>query len=271
MGKQEMRKQLAALSFSEKVKILEKLRDRSLAFAEARRKRKESMGTLEGTSNGAGGLGHDANSHRSLIEFDAKACEQCPANKVRGLNKVLGKVEGKTIFLWAQSPGEKENEKHKELVGPAGTFLWKELKRVDIDRDDCDVQNVVRCWPMDEQEDTGPRPRKPNRPNKQELECCSAYNAQALEKSKARLHLVFGQIAAKQILGRDYNNHRRILDFSEVLKAPVVCLDHPSSFLYKGYSADIDKPPNEALKRFRADLDEAAKKLSALAKQVRME
>jgi hypothetical protein len=38
MGKEEMRKQLAKLSFSEKVKILEKLRDRSLAFAEARRK-----------------------------------------------------------------------------------------------------------------------------------------------------------------------------------------------------------------------------------------
>jgi len=33
MSKQEMRKHLAALSFSEKVKILEKLRDRSLAFA----------------------------------------------------------------------------------------------------------------------------------------------------------------------------------------------------------------------------------------------
>jgi hypothetical protein len=33
MSKQEMRKRLAALSFSEKVKILEKLRDRSLALA----------------------------------------------------------------------------------------------------------------------------------------------------------------------------------------------------------------------------------------------
>jgi hypothetical protein len=41
MGKQEMRKQLAALSFSEKIKILEKLRDRSLAFAEARQQRKD--------------------------------------------------------------------------------------------------------------------------------------------------------------------------------------------------------------------------------------
>jgi len=40
MGKQEMRKELAKLSFSEKVKILEKLRKRSLAFAETREKRK---------------------------------------------------------------------------------------------------------------------------------------------------------------------------------------------------------------------------------------
>ena len=41
MGKQEMRRELASLSFSEKIKILEKLRERSLAFAEARRRRKK--------------------------------------------------------------------------------------------------------------------------------------------------------------------------------------------------------------------------------------
>jgi hypothetical protein len=34
-GMKEMRKRLAALSFSEKIKILEKLRDRSLAIAAA--------------------------------------------------------------------------------------------------------------------------------------------------------------------------------------------------------------------------------------------
>jgi len=47
MSKQEMRKQLAALSFSEKVKILEKLRDRSLAFAAARLRRNASKGANE--------------------------------------------------------------------------------------------------------------------------------------------------------------------------------------------------------------------------------
>jgi len=42
MSKKEMRKRLASLSFSEKVKILEKLRDRSLALA-AWRLRREAL------------------------------------------------------------------------------------------------------------------------------------------------------------------------------------------------------------------------------------
>jgi hypothetical protein len=42
MSKQEMRKRLAALSFSEKVKILEKLRDRSLALAASGLRRKSA-------------------------------------------------------------------------------------------------------------------------------------------------------------------------------------------------------------------------------------
>ena len=37
-GVTERRKKLASLSFTEKVKILEKLRDRSLAFASSRKK-----------------------------------------------------------------------------------------------------------------------------------------------------------------------------------------------------------------------------------------
>jgi hypothetical protein len=41
-GKKAMRKRLAALSFTEKVKILERLRDRSLAIADAGLRRKVS-------------------------------------------------------------------------------------------------------------------------------------------------------------------------------------------------------------------------------------
>ncbi len=49
MNKQEMRKRLAALSFSEKVKILEKLRDRSHALAAAGLRRKAGKGKDDGS------------------------------------------------------------------------------------------------------------------------------------------------------------------------------------------------------------------------------
>ena len=45
MSKQERRKRLAALSFGEKIKILEKLRERSLALAAAGLRRKHVKGT----------------------------------------------------------------------------------------------------------------------------------------------------------------------------------------------------------------------------------
>jgi hypothetical protein len=44
MSKQEMRKRLASLSFSEKIQILEKLRDRSLAFAASGPRKKLTAG-----------------------------------------------------------------------------------------------------------------------------------------------------------------------------------------------------------------------------------
>ena len=52
MSKQEQREHLRSLSFSEKIKILEKLRDRSLAFAEARKKlaEKKKKDAAEGHS-----------------------------------------------------------------------------------------------------------------------------------------------------------------------------------------------------------------------------
>jgi len=57
MSKQEMRKRLAALSFSEKVKILEKLRDRSVALAASGLRQKSAEGTREKAEAGKGSKG----------------------------------------------------------------------------------------------------------------------------------------------------------------------------------------------------------------------
>lgn len=197
----------------------------------------------------------NASNHHSAIKYDHHICDKCPGNK-KGINKVLGKVKGKRIFIWAQSPGKTENKEEMELVGDAGKFLWKELKRVGIKRKHCDIQNVMRCWPVNVQENMYPRFKQRN-PNKEELKCCSAYNEQALKKAHPKLYLVFGQIAGKAILKKEFNPQSKRVFFSEHLKAWVVYLDHPAYFIYLGYSADTDREPNAALTRFREDLKKA--------------
>src|SRR5580658_3952740 len=45
-----------------------------------------------------------------------KGCEYCLLNGVSGIRKIIGTVEGKDIFVWAQSPGWDENRENRELV-----------------------------------------------------------------------------------------------------------------------------------------------------------
>jgi uracil-DNA glycosylase family 4 len=170
-----------------------------------------------------------------------RGCSFCPLNEVKGVHKIFGKVKGKKIFLWAQSPGMQENKQLKELVGPSGKFLWYELKKVGITRDQCDIQNVVRCVPVDINKNIYP-PMKMRSPSKEEIKCCSLYTDQALAKSKAKLHLIFGQIAAQAVLKKEYRKDKKIF-FSDVLKAWVVVLDHPSFFLRLGFGKGTYEAP----------------------------
>src|SRR5580698_4625173 len=78
-------------------------------------------------------------------------CDYCPLNKIPGINKVKGleRIKGKKIFLWFQSPGQKENIQKLELVGPSGQLVWDTAELFGIGRKDVDLQNVLRCRPTD--------------------------------------------------------------------------------------------------------------------------
>src|SRR5271155_1585332 len=86
---------------------------------------------------------------KGTLDPEKRGCKFCPLNKVPGIRKIKGEITGKSILVIAQSPGPKENDEGKELLGPAGEFFWAELKRVGLRRKDVDVQNVVRCYPAD--------------------------------------------------------------------------------------------------------------------------
>lgn len=181
-----------------------------------------------------------------------RGCEFCSLNKVKGLKKIknLDKLKGKAIMIWAQNPGSEENKKGMELIGPAGKFLWEHAASVGLKREDCDIQNVVRCCTVSENEFGQ---WEFHNPTKEELHCCSIYTEEALEKvhGKTKVHIVFGQVAAKALLKGEYRKDQKTF-FSEKLKAWVILTYHPSYFLRGA--------PRSKIKEFREALATAVAK-----------
>lgn len=184
-----------------------------------------------------------------------RGCEHCPLNDVPGINKVMGRIKGRSILLVAQSPGPQENEAEKELVGPAGQWLWDELKRVGVSRNDVDIQNAIRCYPADAAEGSYSTYLKMRAPSKEEIHCCSVYTDEALQQSQAKQILVFGQVAAKALFGRSLPSQK--VFYSEELKAKIYLLDHPSFFV-RGYGV------GPRIDQFRRTLDTFASDRFAL-------
>jgi uracil-DNA glycosylase len=91
-------------------------------------------------------------------------------------------------------------------------------------------------------------------PTKEEIRCCSLHTIRAMEKQKAKLHLVFGEIGQKELLGTEYKKDKKVF-WSEKLNGNVVCLKHPSYFIRKGYGGDKSRKPNAQLLEFRERLD----------------
>ena len=177
-------------------------------------------------------------------------CTYCPLNRVRGVQKIMGNVEGREVFVWGIAPGPLENRGGMEFVGPSGCLLWCELKLVGIERSMCDVQNVVRCFPPTDD-------LKNRKPKREEIHCCSVYNQKAIERHRAKVHLVFGKVAAKSLLGAEYRQGKKSF-WSDKLGANVMCMYHPSYFLRKGYGGKAARPLSAAYKQWRMDFHNAA-------------
>lgn len=175
-----------------------------------------------------------------------RGCEYCPQNNAPGIRKIKGTVEGKSIMVWAQSPGPTENAEGRELIGRAGKWFWARMAEAGIRRSDCDIQNVVRCFPADRIDG-----RLVMRdPSKEEIFCCSVYNESAIAKSRAKVHIILGQVAAKQLLGNKATSEK--IFWSEKLSGRVILLDHPAYFI-RGFAS------KEKLRSFRTGLQAAVR------------
>lgn len=183
--------------------------------------------------------------HRTQKEI---GCEFCSLDENPGIRKVFGGVNGREVFIWGMAPGRKENKEGREFVGESGELLWKELGLVGIKRTNCDIQNVVRCFPT--KIDRWPELKMRN-PCEEEIRCCSKYTEIAIKKSKAKLHIIFGKIAGKALLHDEYRKGE--LFRSETLKSQVLCMWHPSYLVRNGCSAARTHKSKEKLKRWQQD------------------
>lgn len=66
------------------------------------------------------------------------------------------------IMVIGEAPGAAEDKQGKPFVGPAGTLLRRELRRLGLDVESVAYANVVSCWPN----------RQPATPTRGEMEAC---------------------------------------------------------------------------------------------------
>lgn len=158
-------------------------------------------------------------------------CQNCPLNYIEGLHKIKGleRIQKRKGFLWAQSPGARENEQKLELVGLSGQLVWNTLKPLGLSRNDFDIRNVLSCRPLD---DDG---KHEHQPTKRELRCCSVFNEEALERNggAAAVHLILGDVAGKQLLKKHYKKDNPLF-WHEPWGAYVILAPHPAYILRQG-------------------------------------
>jgi len=126
-----------------------------------------------------------------IIREDLGDCTRCVLHKQRK-HIVFGEGDPKARLMFVgEAPGEKEDEKGKPFVGPAGEVLKKMIKEVGIEREPVYIANIVMCRPPDN--------RKPKR---EECKECSPFLTGQIEVIKPKVIVALGATAAKRLLGK---------------------------------------------------------------------
>ena len=73
---------------------------------------------------------------------DCLLCKQCNSDRMQPHGRFK-----KEAMVWAEQPGNVEDEEGKQLVGPSGQRIRDTLEEFDIDLDrDCVKTNSLDCW-----------------------------------------------------------------------------------------------------------------------------
>ena len=129
----------------------------------------------------------------SLPQFheEIKDCKKCGLCQSR-THVVFGDGNPNAdIVFVGEAPGLNEDLQAKPFVGAAGKLLSDLLKRIELDRNDVYIANVIKCRPPDNRN-----------PQKVEIEACLPYLWKQIEIINPRVVCTLGNFAAQALLGK---------------------------------------------------------------------
>lgn len=127
------------------------------------------------------------------LQRDVLACSNCPLSE--GCNAPVpgfGSYSSKIMFI-GEAPGEAEDKYGVPFVGDTGQLLTLMLNRLDVDRKDIYITNVVKC-----------RPKGNRTPTKEEIKACLPHLLREIQWIKPKIIVTLGNPAMHAVMN-DFN------------------------------------------------------------------
>ena len=155
----------------------------------------------------------------------ANTCTRCPLSKSR-TNIVWGDGDpSATVMFIAESPGKLEDKFGYPFVEKApagGEFIWL-LAGCGWQRGDVYITNMAKCHPPEDRD-----------PTQDEIELCSVWLQQELERVKPRFIVPLGRVATRWFLGDvDMESEHGIPRFDARFNAVIIPAYHPAAGLHQ--------------------------------------
>jgi len=164
-------------------------------------------------------------------------CQKCELYKGR-IKLVYGQGNADAkMMLIGEAPGAEENKSGNAFVGRAGQLLDRQLKAINLTREEIYIANIVKCRPPGNRD-----------PLPVEMEACMPYLQEQIEIIQPQIFLFLGRIAAQALLNTTTSLGRLRLAAHTLYGIPAYVTYHPAALLR---FSEYRKPTWEDLKKVR--------------------
>ncbi len=132
---------------------------------------------------------HLAEATLAQIAKEVSVCQRCMLHHSRKLAVPgEGPVDAEMMFI-GEGPGFHENEQGRPFVGAAGKYLEELLAKINLQRQDVFIGNVVKCRPPNNRD-----------PLPEELAACSDYLERQIQVLNPKVIVTLGRFSMARFL-----------------------------------------------------------------------